>query len=467
MKKKVLSLLVFLTLVFASAFALSACNNKLDLLYEINSDNESYAVKGIGFENTERNIVIPDSYEGKPVTRICYHAFHGCDLKSVTIPDSVTSIGDEAFSDCYSLTSVTIGNGVTNIGEGAFKGCFSLTSIKVSENNSYYKSVDGDLYTKDGKTLIQYAIGKTATTFAIPDSVTSIGNYAFYNCYSLTSVTIPDSVTSIGDEAFYNSYSLTSVTIGNDVTSIGESAFYWCHSLTSIKVSENNSYYKSVDGDLYTKDGKTLIQYAIGKTATTFAIPDSVTSIGNYAFYNCYSLTSVTIPDSVTSIGDEAFYNSYSLTSVTIGNDVTSIGESAFFNCSSLTSMTIPDSVTSIGEGAFSDCGSLTSVTIGNGVTSIGDWAFSSCSSLKSVNIPDSVTSIGNLAFYECYSLKSVTIGNGVTSIGDWAFEYCRRLTSVTFNGTKAEWQAIEKGMCWKGAGPATVVVCTDGELNI
>ena len=165
-------------------------------------------------------------------------------------------------------------------------------------------------------------------------------------------------------------------------------------------------------------------------------LPDGLTSIGNYAFYYCYSLTSIAIPNSVTSIGDDVFYNCESLTSVTIHNSVTSIGSRAFTSCESLTSVTIGNSVTSIGYGAFWDCSSLTSITIPNSVTSIGSYAFASCSSLTSITIPNSVTSIGGYAFERCSGLTSVTIGNSVTSIEDYAFERCSGLTSVTLGNS-------------------------------
>ena len=327
------------------------------------------------------------------------------------------------YSDWYYyeeyIKTVTIKNGVTSIGGYAFYMCFSLTSL------------------------------------TIPNSVTSIGHFAFYDCRALTSVDIPDSVTSIGSGAFDRCYSLTSVTLGTGVTSINDRTFAYCGSLSSIYVSDDNTAYKSLDGVLYTKDGKELVKYPVAKTDTSFLIPNGVTSIGGYAFYSCDSLSSVTIPDSVTSIGryafehcraltlvtipdsvtsigKEAFYGCASLTSVTIGEGVTSIGYGVFVGCDSLTSVTIPDSVTSIGSSAFYSCDSLTSVTIGNGVTSIGKEAFYGCSSLTSVMVPNSVTSIGDSVFYNCSSLVSIEIPDSVTSgIGDSAFYNCTSLTSV------------------------------------
>ena len=161
-------------------------------------------------------------------------------------------------------------------------------------------------------------------------------------------------------------------------------------------------------------------------------MPDTVVSIGNAAFKDCSSLTSITIPDSVTSIGNAAFKDCSSLTSITIPDSVTFIGACAFNGCSSLTSITIPDSVTSIGWGAFEGCSSLTSITIPDSVTFIGAEAFSYCSSLTSITIPDSVTFIGAKAFRYCSSLTNITIPDGVTSIGEFAFVGCSSLTSIT-----------------------------------
>ena len=300
------------------------------------------------------------------VTTIGDSAFLGCSsLTSVTIPDGVTTIGDSAFYYCEKLQNLSIGDSVTTIGDYAFSCCRSLTSVTIG------------------------------------DSVTTIGGRAFYECSSLTSVTIGDSVTTIGERVFEYCRSLTSVTIPDSVTTIGYGAFAYCSNLR-----EFNGKFASEDGRCLIIDG-TLNSFAPAGL-TEYTIPDSVISIGDYAFYRCYSLTNVTIPDSVTTIGGSAFSHCSSLTSVTIPDSVTYIGEDAFSDCESLTSVTIPDCVTTIGYAAFCACDSLTSVTIPDSVTTIGNSAFEGCISLASVTIPDSVISIGDVAFYLCSSLTSV-----------------------------------------------------------
>jgi len=231
----------------------------------------------------------------------------------------------------------------------------------------------------------------------IPAGVTSIGDFAFENCTSLTSATIPDSVTSICHAAFTRCSNLTSVTIPNSVTSIGTEAF--CESgLTSVN------------------------------------IPNSITSIADNVFNNCTSLTSVTIPNSVTSIASRAFENCSSLTGITIPDDVTSIGSEAFVSCTGLTSITIPNSVTSMGRSVFSNCTGLTSITIPDSITSIANGAFYGCTGLTSITIPDSVTSIDTCAFYGCTGLTSITIPDSVTSIGISAFSGCTNLKNISIS---------------------------------
>ena len=223
-------------------------------------------------------------------------------------------------------------------------------------------------------------------TVTIGNSVTHIGEHAFQEFTNLTALTIGSGVTSIGSFAFSGCTSLAAVTIPAAVESIGDGAFYDCTSLSAFTADGNNPAYCSDEsGVLYNKTKTVLVQYPVGNTRTSFAIPAGVTRIGDMAFYNCASLTAVTIPDSVTDIGDHAFHECTNLASVTIGNGVTRIGRMAFYDCASLAAVTIPDSVTDIDSLAFQSCTSLASVTLGNGVTSIGSAAFSDCTSLASV----------------------------------------------------------------------------------
>ena len=239
-------------------------------------------------------------------------------IKTATISDGVTSIGDNAFSYCINLLRVTLPESVTKIGTGAFEHCWHLASV------------------------------------TIPNRVTAIGDYAFICCSDLTSVTIPESV-----------------------TSIGESAFESCESLTAFTVSTNNPAYSSgTDGVLYNKDKTVLVQYPNGNSRNAFVIPDSVKVIGSSAFDSCTNLTNVTIPNSVTTIGMGAFFDCENLEDTVIPNSVTTIEASAFYGCSSLTSMMIPFSVTSIGNVAFCDCDRLVFVHIPSSVKHIGSRAF-------------------------------------------------------------------------------------------
>ena len=302
------------------------------------------------------SITIPDS-----VTSIGEMAFYNCSsLKSITIPDSVTSIGNYAFFGCDSLTSLTIPDSVTGIGKNAFNLNSSCRIKTVSYSPAFETLPDGILINKKHKALVRTPENLSGG-YTIPTGVTSIGAYAFSFCSDLTSITIPDSVTSIGDSAFSFCSNLTSVTIPDKVTSIGKGAF---RGVQSVQVSTKNPVF-SVDGSgvLINKKEKKLL-YVPANVSGHYTIPSSVTSIGDGAFWGCSNLTRITIPDSVTSIGDNAFWDCDNLTSVTIGNGVTSIGEWAFEGCSSLRSVTIPTSVTSIGESAFLGCKNLTSITI-------------------------------------------------------------------------------------------------------
>jgi hypothetical protein len=261
---------------------------------------------------------------------------------------------------CSSLTSATIAEGVISIDRNAFYNCIDLTSITIAEDNLNYKSIDGNLYSKDGTELIQYATGKTVTSFTIPEGVITIDGLAFDDCIRLASITIPDSVIYIGYSAFSDCSSLASVYYTGDISG-------WCN----IKFGGYHSNPLTYAHNLYINN----------ELVTNLIIPDSVTSIGEYAFYGCSSLTSVTI-----------------------GNGVTSIGRSAFSYCRKLTNITIPDSVTYIGDSAFAGCSSLTSITFEN---TSGWWASTSSTatsgtSISSDNLSDTETAAEYLTDTYC-----------------------------------------------------------------
>ena len=417
------------------------------LQYELNEDGNSYCVAGIG-SCEDIKIVIPPTYKDLPVTSIKKGSFFGDNdhIVKVVIPDSVTTIGSGAFKDCTFLTDVNIPDSVTTIGSHAFSSCTFLTEIHipesvtsigkhafsydkrlkritVDEDNAAYKSIDGNLYTKDGTTLIQYAIGKTDEFYQTPDGVLTVSDGAFLDgenmisvklgdsvttveesafdgciglvgveigkgvttiqkstfslCKNLSDVLLSDSVRVIEDYAFSNCSFLEEIVIPKSVTSIDKDAFNACERLENMTVDEGNETYLSIDGNLYSKDGKTFIQYMKGKKQAIFTLPSGVIEIGEYAFSRANNLVEVVIPDSVTKIGAWAFLGCKGLRRVVIGNGVKEIGELA-----------------------FSGCYKLSDVVMGNGVISIERRAFADCTNLKSVIIPKSVEKMGDNVFY-------------------------------------------------------------------
>ena len=439
------------------------------LVAELNEDGTTLKISKYAGNDTE--YVIPSEIDGKKVTSIGNDAFRGnTSLISVTIPGSIKDIGDNAFSDCSSLESVTISDGVERILYRAFYNCTSLKTVTVPASVTYidnnalgYYSDDGGIninkidgftinYTKythghlyatangftdegylyfnildDDTVEIKRYIGND-TVFEIPaeidgKQITSIGNYAFLDRKSLTSVTIPDSVTIIRFQAFHNCPSLKTVTIPASVTTIGDYAFgYFDDEYQKTKIDGFKiNYTKNTAGHRYAFENGFTDETCL----LTEIQEDGTVKITKY----CGNDTSFVIPAEidgkpVTSIGYRAFADSTLLTSITIPDSVKYIEMGAFASCTSLTDIVLPASLITIDTEAFRNCTSLTSVTIPDGVTDIGSYAFASCSALTKISLPDSVVVIGDRAFFDCPLLKSVTVPASVTDIGEYAFGY-------------------------------------------
>jgi hypothetical protein len=450
---KKIFLLLFATIIEGQAFALIFQSGVL--YYNTTSDTTvavySYKEANYPFRTS---IDIPDKVTYNDinyvVTSIGNSAFGYCSrLTTVTIPNTVTSIGANSFWFCGSLTSINIPNTVTSIGNSAFYDC---NNLQYSEfDNAFYLGNDENPYFA----LIK-AKSNDISTCEINANCKWICDYAFQG---LSSLTIPNSVTGMGENAFYN--------VKNVIYS-GEAAGSPWGALTINGIVEGDFIYSDTQKTILTayigESSEVTIPKSVTKIGdkvflncdnlTTVSIPNSVLNIGNEAFSNCSALTDIVIPNSVTSIGEDAFYACSSLISVSLSNSVTNIRYRTFYNCTSLTSVEIPNSVTSIGEEAFCGCSNVLTLTIPHSVTDIGNDAFKDCnniktlnystdiidnlfankSSIETINIGDSATSIVQYAFYGCTGLKTLCLPNSINSIGLYAFGLCNNLETLTFN---------------------------------
>ena len=397
-------------------------------------------------------ITLPDKLES-----IGYAAFSRCSaLNQINIPSSVKAIGGNAFASCDKLTDIYItdmaawcaidfdgvsanpcaggaklcldGKVVTEyvipanaayVDGNAFSGIKSITSIAVDSANEYYKSVDGNVYTKDGKTLVTYCAGKTQTSFVVPAGVTAIGDYAFCECNALTQITLPAGLESIGEGAF-SECGIQSVSLPETVSVIGADAFYNCYELAEIN------------------------------------FPQSLKSIGEFAFYNC-EFTGCTLPEGLESIGEGAFMSCSKITQAFIPSSVASMGEGVFRNCSKIEAITVDEEnafFKSIDGNLYTKDGTVlksyavakttSSFVVPSTVTKIEQYAFCMAYNLKSVTLSENLTELGDYAFLLCNNLKSMVIPKTVKVIGDGALEADGYLEVIYYCGNADEWKEIE-----------------------
>ncbi|MGN0546687.1 MAG: leucine-rich repeat protein [Acutalibacteraceae bacterium] len=442
--------------------------------YSLDSSENATITK---YNGNARSVIIPETLDGYPVTKIGSSAFSGnTSLCTVIIPDNVVAIGYSAFGECSKLSSVTLSKSLEEMGQYPFYNCDALTSIEIpkSLDKCYYNC--GPFTGCDNLTNVTFEEGIVEiscalfedctglTSIVIPDTVTRIEAQAFYNCTNLKSVSIPDSVVTIGSHSFANTAlesviipdsvtlidssafgecsKLSSVTLSKSLEEMGQYPFYNCDALTSIEIpkSLDKCYYNC--GPFTGCDNLTNVTFEEGIVEiscalfedctglTSIVIPDTVTRIEAQAFYNCTNLKSVSIPDSVVTIGSHSFANT-ALESVVIPSKVQSVDYYAFQNCTSLKSAEFKNPDTILETFMFDGCSKLETVKLPEKLTTIEEYTFRNCTILKSVNLPSTLTSIDYYAFYNCDALTEAVIPNNVSSIGQYAFYDCDALTKV------------------------------------
>lgn len=368
-----------------------------------------------------KKVTIPNS-----VTVIGAKAFSGCkNLKTVVMSKNVQQYNNYVFENCSSLKSVPSLKNVKKIGMGIFKNCSSIT--KVDFPNSY-SNVPYEMF---------YGC-KNLTNVTLSEKVNEIGDYSFAKCTKLKNVNFLKNITSIGGNAFRGCSSIEKVTLNDNAKiytengTYSENVFSGCSKLKDIVVSKNNKYYTSVDGLIYSKDKKTLVQYPLGNTRTTFTIPDFVTKIVVSAFRGSKNIKKLVIPGNVTNVSEKAFANCSNLETVTLPDNFKEISNYVFSGCSKLKSINFPTTLKNIGYNAFYNCASLCEINLNNGLKDIGERAFKSCKGLTSVTIPNSVTKLRDSAFQNCTKLKNVKLSDNTNSIYYYAFSNCVSLTDIT-----------------------------------
>lgn len=363
--------------------------------------------------------IVSDGINSYTVSGIGNKSFYKTTITSVSIPNSVTSIGSDAFKSCTRLASAELGEGIEKIGTSAFAKCESLKAISIPDKVTY---VDEETFS-ECNSLESVIIGK---------SVSSIGYYAFMYCESLETITIPDNVSNLEEGAFLGCSGLKKIEFGKSLSTIEKEVFEECTSIAEFTVSEENQTFAALDGALFNKELSHLYICPKNKSGE-YKIPASVTTIEAYAFSECKSLTSVTAPDDLTEIGEYAFSKCKKITALNLGNSLTKIGKYAFNSCSALTGISLPATVKQMGQAAFIDCTALTEIKLPETLNVVEPATFRRCSKLAAIDLPRAVTTISENAFTDCVSLATVTLSSELKEIKDRAFANCTKLEAVYY----------------------------------
>ena len=420
--------IIFLVLAFYPAFAEESTTSKVisgelktdggTLIYTVTDNQASIS----SFSGELTDVVVPSSVDNYPIVAIEDYAFANSAMTSISLPDSVTTIGKGAFYLCESLKTVSLGKNVQFLGEYLFYYCSSLESFSIPDSLTfvpgYFFYACFSLKDVTMPKTIQY-IGdygfyacKSLETISLPEGLTSIGNYAFYAC-PFTKISFPKSLTQVGDYAFYFCSNLQSITITKAIQYFGTGSLLSCKSLNKIFVEEGNQYYSVSNNILFSYDKKVLVCYPESRNDFSYSIPNGVEKIANEAFSKCAVLKKITFPNTVKEIGDYAFAECTGLTALDLPSGLLSIGYDSFYSCTGLTKVVIPSTVTTLGVEAFAECTALKSVTLSSALQEIHNYAFFECKALESIKIPAKVEAIGIGLFIGCEKLSSITVDKG------------------------------------------------------
>ena len=411
-------------------------------------------VKSIGYEAFNQCESLTTVEMNDVVETIEYGAFKNCKkLQSMVIPDTTVTIGERAFYECESLSELTLGNSIETIGTCAFEDC-AITEIVLPDTVTTigvqaFQGCDKATYVKIGSGVQK--IDSRAFMYCgmedivIPDSVTYLGQEAFSCCTNAKTLTIGSGITELREKTFYHCTSLEAVSIGAGLTTIGAQVFTDCNSMKAFTVDGNNPNFSNDDrGVLFNKDKTRLIQ-APGAISGTYAVPDGVTIVGEWAFYECNQIENLVFPDSLKTLERHSFYGCDNLRHVDYGNGLEEApGSMTFAYCHKLTETNLPLSFKTIGPLMYHGCMGLENIVIPDGVETIGEEAFSFCTNLKSVKFGSSVREIKKDAFKHCEYLEWISVGVALKTVGDGAFYRNDSLTDVYYAGSGAQWADVD-----------------------